>query len=127
MKKPTLMIAALLVALAGTVQAQAPAAPAAPADPIVQMRLEMKEVDKAYSDKRSALSKERRAKVKAAGDAAAADAKAKGSEPGVAKRDAEAKVRASTKADYDSKLKVLKKEHSDAVAAVKKKYPAAKS
>jgi hypothetical protein len=130
-KKTTLMIASLLVALAGSAQAQAPAAPAAPAaaptDPIVQLRLETKEADKAYSDKKRALNSERNAKVKAAGDKASADAKATGSDPAVAKRDAESKVKASTKADHDTKLKALKKEHSDTVAAIKKKYPVAKS
>jgi len=124
MLKSTLVIATLLTALAGSVQAQAPAAPA---DPIVQMRLEMKEVDKTYSDKRKVITDERKAKVKAAGDAAAADATAKGAEPGVARRNAEAKVKASTKAEHDGKMKVIKKEHADAAAVVKKKYPAAKT
>jgi len=125
--KSTLTIASLLLALIGSVQAQAPAAPAASADPIVQMRLEKKEADKTYSQKKSVVAKERNAKVKAAGDAAAADAKAKGTDPLVARRDAEGKVKASSKADYDVKIKALKKEHSDEVAAINKKYPAAKS
>ena len=60
-------------------------------------------------------------------DAAAADAKAKGTDPLVATRTAETKVRAETKADYDAKMKVLKKEHADATAAIRKKYPAAKA
>jgi len=126
MNKSTLVIASLLVALAGSVQAQAPTA-AAPADPIVQLRLETKEADKVYSEKKGVITNERKAKVKGAGDAAAADAKAKGADPAVARRDAESKVKASTKADYDAKVKALKKEHSDAVAAIKKKYPAAKA
>jgi hypothetical protein len=105
------------------VQAQAPAATAEP-DPLVQMRLEKKEIDKVYSDKKHAISSERKAKVKAAGDAAAASPK--GKEPSVARRDAEAKVKSSTKASYDSKMKANKKEHDEALAALYKKYPTAK-
>jgi hypothetical protein len=128
MNKSTLMIATLLAALAGSVHAQT-ATPAAPAstDPIVQMRAEQNVADKAYSEKKKALSAERSAKAKAAGDAAAADAKAKGADPMVASRNAESKVKSATKADYDAKMKVLKKEHADATAAIKKKYPAPKA
>ncbi|MGY4829693.1 hypothetical protein ACVNIS_14055 [Sphaerotilaceae bacterium SBD11-9] len=124
MSKLTLMIAMLLAALAGSAQAQAPAAEA---DPAVQMRLEKKEVDKTFSEKKKALNSERMTKVKAAGDTAAAEAQAKGKEPGIARRDAEARVKAATKAEHDTKMKALKKEHDAAVAALKKKYPAAKS
>ena len=59
MKVSTLMIATLLAALAGSIQAQTPAAPAAAPDPVVQMRLEKKEIDKTYSDKKKAVNKER--------------------------------------------------------------------
>ena len=123
MKKSILLIATLLSALAGSVQAQAPA----PTDPIVQMRTEQKAVDKDYSDKKKALDSERKAKVKAAGDKAAAEAKAKGGEEGVARRNAEAKVKSATKADYDTKLKALKQERDAATAEIKKKYPPAKA
>lgn len=125
MNKSTLMIATLLAALAGSVHAQT-AAPAS-TDPIVQMRAEQNVADKAYSEKKKALSAERNAKAKAAGDAAAADAKAKGADPLVAARNAESKVKSATKADYDAKMKVLKKEHADASAAIKKKYPTPKA
>jgi hypothetical protein len=121
MKASTLMIATLLAALAGTAQAQTPAAPQ---DPVVQMRLEKKEIDKVYSDKKKAVNKQRDAKVKAAGDAAFA--KPQGKEPSVARRDAEAKAKAATQADYDTKMKPIKKEHDEALAALYKKYPAAK-
>ena len=121
MKRTVLMVTALLSALAGGAQAQTPA------DPIAQRRVELKAVDTTYGDKKKALDSERKEKVKAAGEAAAADAKAKGAEPGVARRNAEAKVKAATQADYDKKLKVIKKEQADATAAVNKKYPLPKS
>ena len=123
MKKITLLIATLLAALGGSVQAQAPTS----TDPIVQMRAEQKAVDKVYSDKKKALDGPRNAQAKAAGDKAAADAKSKGAEEGVARRDAEAKVKSATKADHDAKLKVIKKERDDATAEIKKKYPPAKT
>ncbi|MFZ4288664.1 hypothetical protein [Variovorax sp. HJSM1_2] len=123
MKKFTLLIATLVAALCGSVQAQAPA----PSDPIVQMRTEWDAVDKVYSEKKKVLDQERKVKLDAAGDKAAADAKAKGTEEGVARRNAEAKVKSATKADYDSKLKGLKKERDTARAEIKKKYPSAKS
>lgn len=118
MTKPVLLIATLLAALAGTVHAQAPA----PTDPIVQMRAEENAVRKTYADKKRALDKPHDAKIRAAGDKAAADATAKGQEPGVARRDAEAKVRAETKAEYDTRLKALKQERDQALTATRKKY-----
>jgi hypothetical protein len=121
MKASTLMIATLLAALGGSIQAQTSAAPP---DPVVQMRLEKKEIDKIYSDKKKVVTKQRDAKVKAAGDAAFA--KPEGKEPSVARRDAEAKAKAATQADYDAKMKPIKKEHDEALAALYKKYPAAK-
>lgn len=123
MKKFTLLIATLVAALCGSVQAQAPAS----SDPIVQMRAERDAVDKVYSDKKKVLDHERKVKVDAAGANAAADAKAKGIEEGVARRNAEAKVKSATKSDYDSKLKGLKKERDIARAEIQKKYPSAKS
>lgn len=121
MKKSTLLVAALLVALGGTAQAQAPAAK----DPIVQMRAEEKAVRDAYSSKKKALDAPHKAQIKAAGDKAAADATTKGQDPAVARRDAEAKVKSAGKADYDGKVKALKKERDDALAAIRKKAPAA--
>lgn len=121
MKKSTLLVASLLIALGGTVQAQAPAAK----DPIVQMRAEEKAVNKAYSDKKKALDAPYKAQIKAAGDKAAADATAKGQDPAVARRDAEGKAKSAAKADHDAKLKSLKKERDDALAAIRKKAPAA--
>jgi hypothetical protein len=121
MKKSTLLVAALLAALGGAVQAQAPAAN----DPIVQMRAEEKAANKTYADKKKAVDAPYKAKIKAAGDKAAADATAKGQDANVARRDAEAKVKATDKAEHDAKLKALKKEHDAALAEIRKKYPAA--
>jgi len=123
MKNFTLLIATLLAALGGSVQAQAPAS----TDPVVQMRAEQKAVDKAYSDKKKALDNPRKAKIKSAGDQAAAQAKAKGADEAVARRDAEAKVKSATKADYETRLKALRKERDDARSEIQKKYPPAKS
>ena len=123
MKKSILLIATLLATLAGSVQAQAPAP--ASTDPIVQMRAEQRAVDKTYSDKKKALDGERKVKVKAAGDKAAAEAKAKGADEAVARREAESKVKAATKTDHDAKLKAFKKDRDAANAEIKKKYPPA--
>jgi hypothetical protein len=119
MKKSTLLVAALLVALGGAVHAQAPAAN----DPIVQMRAEEKAANKTYADKKKAIDAPYEAKIKSAGDKAAADATAKGQDPNVARRDAEAKVKAADKAEHDTKVKALKKEHDAALAEIRKKYP----
>ncbi len=120
MTKSTLLVAALLVALGGAVHAQTPAT----TDPIVQMRAEEKAANKVYSDKKQALDAPRDAKIKAAGDKAAAAASAKGQDPLVARRDAQAKVSSATKKDYDAKLKPLKKERDSSLAEIRKKYPA---
>lgn len=121
MKNSSLLVAALLVALGGAVHAQAPAAN----DAIVKMRAEEQAVRKTYSDQKKALDTPRDAQIKAAGDKAAADAKAKGSDVAVARRDAETKVKSSTKADYDAKLNALKKQRDASLAEIRKKYPAA--
>lgn len=119
MKKSTLLVAALLVALGGAVHAQAPAA----TDPVVQMRAEEKAANKTYADKKKAVDAPYKAKIKAAGDKAAAEATGKGQDPAVARRDAEAKVKAADKAEHDTKLKALKKEHDAQLAEIRKKYP----
>lgn len=120
MKKSTLLVAALLAALGGTVQAQKPAT----TDEIVQRRAEERVVTRAYSDKKSELDAPRRAKMKAAADKAAAEASAKGQDPLVARRDAEAKVKSATQAEYDTQLKALKKERDRSLAEIRKKYEA---
>jgi hypothetical protein len=120
MKKSTLLVAALLVALGGTVHAQSAAA----TDPVVQLHAEEKAANKTYADKKKAVDGPYKAKIKAAGDKAAADATAKGQDPAVARRDAEAKVKAADKPEHDAKMKELKKEHDAALAEIRKKYPA---
>lgn len=120
MKRTPLLVAALLVALGGAVQAQAPASK----DPVVQMRAEEKAVKDAYASKKKALDTPHKAQIKAAGDKAAADATAKAQDPAVARRDAESKAKSASKADYDAKVKALKKERDDALAAIRKKAPA---
>lgn len=119
MNKTPLLVAALLIALGGATYAQAPAA----TDPVVQLRAEEKAVQKAYSDKKKALDTPHNAQIKAAGDKAAKEATAKGQDAAVARREAEGKVKAATKADYDAKLAALKKERDDSLAALRKKYP----
>jgi hypothetical protein len=120
MKRSALLVAALLVALGGAVHAQAPASN----DPIVQRRAEERVVNQAYEEKKKALDAPRAARIKAAGDKAAAEASAKGQDPLVARRDAEAKVKAETKKDYDAKLKPLKQKRDSSLAEIRKKYPA---
>jgi hypothetical protein len=120
MKKTPVLVAAFLIALGGTVHAQTTAAK----DPIVQLHAEEKVVNKAYADKKDALDAPRDAQVKAAGDKAAKEATAKGQDALVARREAESKVKAATKADYDAKLKVLDQERDASLAALRKKYPA---
>ena len=121
MKKSTPLIAALLIALGGAAQAQTPAT----SDEIVQRRAEERVVSKAYSDKKSELDAPRRARMKAAADKAATEASAKGQDPLVARRDAEAKVKSETQAEYDAKLKALRKERDRSLAEIRKKYEAA--
>jgi hypothetical protein len=121
MNKIPLVIAALLAALAGSVHAQAPAA----TDPIVQQREELRVANATFNQKRAALRTERNAQITAAGDAAAKEATAKGRDPLVARRDATAKARAATKADFDAKMKVITQERNDARAAAAKTRAAA--
>jgi hypothetical protein len=116
MTKTPLLITALLVALAGPVHAQATASN----DPIVQMRAEQRAANKTYAEKKHSARADRDAKIKAAVDSAVADAKAQGKDPLVAKRDATAKAKAATRADYEATMKTLKQEHDAAMAAAKK-------
>ena len=120
MNRTTLVVAALLTTLAGSVHAQAPAAK----DPVVQLRAEEDAVRKTHATKKDALDAPRDAQVKAAGDKAAKDAQAKGQDPLVARRDAETKVKSSTQADYEAKLKVLDQQRDASLADIRKKYPA---
>ena len=112
-------IAAVLggAAIAPSAIAQAPAS----ADPIVQMRAEQREANAKYAANLLLAYSERQSKVSAAVEAAVKDADAKGKDPLVAKRDAHAKAMKATEAEYEAKLKTLKKERDTALAAAKSK------
>lgn len=97
----------------------------APTDPIVQMRAEEREANAKYAGAMMEAYSERQTKVRAAVDAAVKDADAKGKDPLVAKRDAHAKATKATEAEYEAKLKALRKERDAAIAAAKKKGAAA--
>lgn len=125
---------ALLAAFSATAIAQstapapasAPAAaPAASGDPIVARRTAVRAADEAFIDGYLKAERERDAKVSAAGEAAAKDAAAKGKDPLVAKRDAEAKTKQATQKDLDAKIKALKADRKAAVDAADKKFKAA--
>lgn len=118
--KSLLAIAVALAALTGSALAQAPAS----TDPVVQMRAVEREANAKYSSGLLQAYNDRQAKVSAAVDAAVKDADAKGKDPLVAKRDAHDKATKATQAEYDAKLKALKKERDDAIKAAKQKaYP----
>lgn len=124
--KLTVLLPTLLLA-AGPLLAQTATAPAAPSnDPIVQSRAAQRAANGAYA---SALLKaygERGAKVNAAVEAAVKDADAKGKDPLVAKRNADAKARKDTQAEYDAALKKAAGERKAALAEADKKLKAAK-
>jgi hypothetical protein len=107
-----------VAALSGPVFAQAPAASS---DPIVQMRMEQREANARYTAGLLQAYSERQSKVSAAVEAAVKDADAKGKDPLIANRDSHAKAMKATQADYDAKLKALKKERDAALAAAKQK------
>ncbi len=107
-------------AIASSAVAQAPAS----TDPVVQMRAVEREASAKYAAGLLQAYSDRQAKVSAAVEAAVKDADAKGKDPLVAKRDAHDKATKATQADYDAKLKALKKERDDAIKAAKAKaYP----
>jgi hypothetical protein len=121
MNKTFLMIAALLASLAGSVHAQATAS----TDPIVQMREQQRAANATFNQKRAALRAERNAQIATAAGAAAKEATANGRDPAVARRDATAKARSATQADFNAKMKVITQERNDARAAAAKTRAAA--
>jgi hypothetical protein len=123
MNKTFLMIAALLASLAGSVHAQATAS----TDPIVQMREQQRAANATFNQKRAALRAERNAQIATAADAAAKEATANGRDPAVARRDATAKARSATQADFNAKMKVITQERNEARAAAAKTGAAKKS
>lgn len=131
MNKSSLIIVALIAAFSGPVFAQGSTSTMAPAvassDPFVLMRADKRAADAVYSKGKAAAQAERKAKVSAAVDAAANDPGAKGKDPQDVKRDAEAKAKKATKADYTAKVKALSADHKAAYAAAETKYkPAGK-
>lgn len=125
-KIATLLITTLIAALSVTAYAQQPAtkkaATDASSDPIVQMRSEEAAVRKTYNAKVSAAKKERAAEMKPMVDAAIKKDAAKGTDPLVAKRDAEGKAKAATRKEYDAKVKAARAERDAAIADIRKKY-----
>lgn len=112
-----LAVIVAVAALGGPAFAQAPAS----SDPVVQMRMEQREANGKYAAGLLQAYADRHAKISAAVEAAVKDADAKGQDPLVAKRDAHAKATKATEAEYEARLKALKKEHDAALAAAKKK------
>ena len=115
--KKLLAAVVAFAALTGSALAQAPAS----TDPVVQMRMVEREANAKYAAGLLQVYSERQSKVSAAVEAAVKDADAKGKDPLVAKRDAHAKATKATEADYEAKVKALKKERDDAIKAAKQK------
>lgn len=123
-KIASLLITTLFTVLSVTAYAQQPAAKKAPAstssDSIVQMREAEAAVRKTYNAKVSAAKKERAAEMKPMVDAAIKNDK--GTDPLVAKRDAESKAKAATRKEYDAKVKAARAERDAAIAGIRKQY-----
>lgn len=121
-----LLITTLFAALSVTAYAQQPAAkkatPSTSSDSIVQMREEEAAARKTYNAKVSAAKKERATEMKPMVDAAVKKDAAKGTDPLVAKRDAESKAKAATRKEYDAKVKAAKAERDASIADIRKKY-----
>lgn len=119
MKKATsLLFAAMLAGVAVTTYAQAPAASG---DPIVQMRQSDSAARKTYNEAVKKAKEERKAEMAPMIEKSVQEATAKGVDPLVAKRDAEKKAKAATKASYDAKVKAAKKDRDAAMAESHKK------
>ena len=116
MKKSLLLTVFLLAAFSGATFAQAPAPVAAP-DSVAQARMERTAADKAYNEGVKAAKKDRQMKIDAATEAAVNEAKAKGADPLVAKRDAAGKAEHATQKEYDAKVKALSAKGKAARAA----------
>jgi hypothetical protein len=102
------------------------AAPAAVSnDPVVQLRADQRAANSAYGAALLNNYSERGKKVQAAVDSAVKEAVEKGKDPLVAKRDADAKARKATQADYDAAIKKAGDERKAALAAADKKFKGA--
>jgi hypothetical protein len=124
MTKFSLAIAVIAAASCASALAQT-AAPAASGDPIVALRAEKRAANTAYSQAVIRAHNDRSAKIDAAVAGAVKDADAKGRDPLVAKRDAEARARKATEREYGASLKAAGDERKAALAAADKKLKAA--
>jgi hypothetical protein len=99
------------------------ASPAAPVsnDPIVQLRADQRAANAVYAAALIKAYAERGKKIQAAVESAVNNATENGKDPLVAKRDADAKARKATQADYDAALKKAADERKAALAAAQKK------
>jgi len=125
MTRTLIATAVLSCVLAASALAQSAAPATAPADPIVAVRAEQRAANSAYAQALIKAHSDRSAKVDAAVVAAVKDADAKGADPLVAKRNAEAKARKATQAEYDTALKAASADRKAALAAADKKLKAA--
>ena len=117
----------LAAALSTPAAAQTAAAPVASSDPIVQGRAAQREANRAYAAALLKAYADRNAKVHAAVEAAVKEADEKGKDPLVAKRDADAKARKATQAEYDAQLKKAADERKQALAEADKLTKAGQS
>jgi hypothetical protein len=118
---------ALAAAAASPALAQTAAPPASSNDPVVQARMGQREANAAYASGLIKAHADRSAKVHAAVEAAVKEADEKGKDPLVAKRDADAKARKATQAEYDAQLKKLADARKAAMAEADKKMKAGKA
>ena len=124
MKKSTLSALALFLAIGGPAFAQAATAPAATTstDPIVQMRSEQRAVNSAFAQKYHDAYAERSNKINESVAAAMKAVEGTDKDPFVAHRDAEAKAKKATQADFDAKVKPLLAARKAELAVIAKKY-----
>lgn len=118
-------LAILLAALSGPALAQTATPTAAAKDPFVQLREDQRNANAAYALALINAYAERGKKLNAAVEAAVKDADAKGKDPLVAKRDADAKARKATQPEYDAALKKAAADRKAALADADKRFKAA--
>lgn len=116
---------ALVLGHAGTTLAQSTAPTTTSKDPVVQLREAQRTANAAYVSALLIAYDERHKKKSAAVEAAMKDADARGKDPLVAKRDADAKAQKDTQAGYDAALKKAADERRAALDAADKKFKAA--
>lgn len=129
--RQAILALALAFAAVGAPQAQpvgvgpAPARPAVaalPPDVAVRMQQERKAADDAYQRAKHELNAARKARIDAALDAVARQARARGESPDIARRDATAKIKQQSLKEYDTRLRVIKQRKKDAYAAIERRY-----